>query len=355
MRHVSRSVFACASEELALSKIEADLGAAASCRNPEAMIVRLQDKEAECWSCGTKVSDVGMIPRVRMSWRNVYFVSLRSSARTLQVSDWICESCGTIVKYEGSRHGVLSVTRSRIYSRFVLDAINELVCLFGATFCAAVGSIRATQRAASIKANESGDPDARALRTAFRVYLKVIGDAPGCPGSMSTFFRCLNGCECPSGSMRSLIIDGTATGTLNVLPKFDRPFTVLSAMKPRAAEMRFLIRKQSGGEPCREAIRFLLRHAAENFGVGDEVAICATVVPKSGAKKIYGREASSHTAMPLLYQYGCFRRYQSCSEFNNRTGGMRRSFYRFAVSTLNPDCPIFIPSWLFLCRRRGDH
>jgi hypothetical protein len=85
--------------------------------------------------------------------------------------------------------------------------------------------------------------------------------------------------------MRSPIIDGTATGTLNVLPKFDRPSTVLWAKKLRAAEMRFLIRRYSNGEPCRDVVSFLLRHAAENFGVGDEIIIWALVVPKSGARK----------------------------------------------------------------------
>jgi hypothetical protein len=58
---------------LALAKIEADLGEAASFRNLEVMIARLQEKEVESWSYGTKVSDVHMIPRIRIFRRNVYF------------------------------------------------------------------------------------------------------------------------------------------------------------------------------------------------------------------------------------------------------------------------------------------
>jgi hypothetical protein len=158
--------------------------------------------------------------------------------------------------------------QSTVFSRRILDSHVELMCRQGlgmrATCNARAIMRRARRYNGYLVPSLTGDSTrgagekiyvgARAMRSALRAWLNVIGDSLGPPRSLELLFVCQNDC-------RSVIVDGTATGTLLTIPTFDQNVFPIRTMNALAGSMRFILRKGEGGEAVHEALRYMLREA----------------------------------------------------------------------------------------------
>lgn len=280
-----RGLFACAGDIVDLDRLE-ELGRDALSTGA---LVQICDGVGFCRKCGTQC-DVSTPEMQRGgTWRQTAIISLRIPVFYVDVLDWQCQERGCedmTTHFDGYDCGLVAVSRDRAYARPVLDLVFSLVCANGLTYRDAISSLARMlghQSCSTLADENEAFPYDRAMRLAMKVFIGLLGDARGNPGSMSVFTKCP--CDLPSGEIRCLLLDGTGTGSLGRLPDFEQEHILIPAMKPAGAEKRFLVRGIQGGQHSREALRFILRDAASNNAEEGEVPLDVPVTSKNRKRR----------------------------------------------------------------------
>lgn len=143
------------------------------------------------------------------------------------VVDLVCPDCGEVARFDGIDCAMFSGGKKAIYQRDLLDYCLYQVSMVGGTFREAYELSKQVSRSLSAEYVRLGRPLAanrRAASSAFSAFLSAIALPP--ENVMSRVFECSRCEEVMSDgptSIRGIVMDGTATGILGELPRYERP------------------------------------------------------------------------------------------------------------------------------------
>jgi len=166
--------------------------------------------------------------------RSALLHTLSYGSMKITVQDTLCD-CGAIIRYDGLSDGLFCASKHNVFTRELLDVWVFDVCGLGMTFREAFTSWK--RKARSVNALEQCIHDGpsisrRMANEAFGLYLKSLRFPS--KHDLQDLFSCTQ-CELkdPNGQRqwKGVVMDGTATGILNSLPKFNRPTSIVQAIK----------------------------------------------------------------------------------------------------------------------------
>lgn len=242
MEFVSRRIqnlFPCAAEELIMQEAIAKY----SSFQQKGDLCVFSDLEIICNKCNTTVRIQEGVHDTFRQERTVWLHTLAHGSVEIVVCDFYCV-CGTIVRYDGLFDGLFSILHQNAFSREVLDSWVYDVCCLGLTFRESFASWKRKMRSTCSAVNWiQNEPTVlrRIANDAFSRFLKLLRFST--EDAVKKLFTCKKCTQLlPNGQLRwsGILMNGTATGILDVLPDFHCETRVLIALN-RISEIQYII------------------------------------------------------------------------------------------------------------------
>ncbi len=191
----------------------------------------VKDELTVCDGCRCEFLNDDQLRNYSPSHREVTMHTLGHGSITIFVTDFTCLACRRVNHFDGADCGLFAATSRSVYCRDLLDFwLYHSACL-GGTFRVAYEMSKEFGNSPGLSVFKLGDnlsSNRRAANTCFSAFLRTLAVPEG--QELDNIFRCTQ-CQDGTGRLNAIVMDGTATGILGRLPKYDRPSLGLQAAR----------------------------------------------------------------------------------------------------------------------------
>ena len=218
----------------------------------------------QCRSCKKFWMTAPRSTRTSSSTRVVNLHTLSHGCIRIRVQDNICK-CGTVARYDGLTDGIFCATIHHAFTRELLDAWIFDVCGLGMSFRESFMSWKRKACSISAQLNTIDKPTCvlrRMGNVAFTSFLRLLRFSD--VSILKSIFSCKSCTGTNEANLRhwsAVVMDGTATGILGKLPKFQRPTVVMAPIK-NASSKQYIMPTA----PHRDFLDHLLMVGKKNEG-----------------------------------------------------------------------------------------